>query len=306
VSSAASPGFKNSKLGMLLPLLIGTGLFFCPPSLVAEDDARGQLVIIGGGTPNPRILRKFVDLSGGDKATLVVLPMASEDAPGAGQSAVEELTLAGARSVQTLILDRDLANTSSALALLRAASGVFFSGGDQSRLTRALKNTDAEVLLHEMFRGGAILAGTSAGAAVMSEIMITGGERRPDSEDYANGKIEADNVVTAPGFGFLEGVIVDQHFVRRARNNRLLSLILENPSCLGVGIDERTSIWVKPDHTFEVLGEGAAIVFDAKTATVRRLGGGPGLEAAGVTVHVLRDGSIFDLNGRRVIRLGSP
>jgi cyanophycinase len=294
---------RPRTISLLLPLLLlGASVL---PSPSGPGDPGGQLVIVGGGTPSPRILRRFVALAGGERSQLIVLPMASEDPAGSGKSASESLGQAGARSVDVLILTREMADTPSALAPLRAASGIFFSGGDQSRLTRALKDTKAETLLHDLLHGGVVLAGTSAGAAVMSEIMITGEEKRRVPEDGdAFTTIEADNVVTAPGFGFLRGVIVDQHFVRRRRSNRLMSLVLENPACLGVGIDEETGIWVKPDRTFEVIGEGPVVVFDAHAAKVRR--NGERLEADGVTLHVLRDGSLFDLDARRVVRLGAP
>ena len=102
----------------------------------------------------------------------------------------------------------------------------------------------------------------------------------------------------------MEGVIVDQHFVRRRRHNRLLSLVLENPRLLGIGIDESTAIWVRPDRTFDVLGAGPVMVYDAAAADVRRDAGDRGLRASAVLLHVLRGGSRYDLEARTVVRLG--
>jgi cyanophycinase len=138
----------------------------------------------------------------------------------------------------------------------------------------------------------------------MSRVMITGDESRPLSKDEAWQTIEADNVATAEGFGFLDDVIVDQHFVRRRRHNRLISLVLERPALLGVAIDEATAIWVKPDRQAEVIGEGPVLVLDAQGASTARDAEGHGLRGAGLTLHVLRPGSIYDLARRTVVRLG--
>jgi cyanophycinase len=275
-------------------------------AVVLGTSARGSgtIVVIGGGDAGAAVLGRFVEAGGGASGRFVVLPMASSDPTESGKDASGELRGAGARDVTSLVLTRDTADVESALGPLRGASGIFFTGGDQARLTAVLKGTKAEALLHERLRLGAALAGTSAGAAVMSAVMITGEERRPDpNPDYPWAKIEADDVVTSPGFGFIPGVIVDQHFVRRRRSNRLLSLVLENPELLGVGIDERTAIVYKEDRTFEVVGPGAVLVVDAKHSRVRREG--EGLEGEGVTLHILREGSRYDVRSRRVLRLGA-
>jgi cyanophycinase len=287
----------NHPARLLHFLLVAGTLAFTRPA----EARSGQLVIIGGGSPNPSILQKFVELAG-PGTTILVLPMASAERD-SGKAACDALLKNGAHSAQVLALTRQAADSPTAIEPLRHAAAIFFTGGDQSRLTAVLKGTQAEALLHERFEGGAVLAGTSAGAAVMSEIMITGAERRPDADTKDPWTtIEAEDVVTAPGLGFLPGVIVDQHFIKRRRNNRLLSLVLEDPTALGVGIDEQTAIWVRPDRTFEVLGVGAVVVFDARGASVRK--DGPGLEADGVSLHVLRAGSLFDMASRHVVRLG--
>ena len=284
---------RSARLCVLIALLAGV-----------SAEAGGKIVVIGGGDPNPAVLSRFVGAGRGAGGRFVILPMASADPIESGSYASEELRKVGARTVTSLVLTRDTADTESALEPLRQATGVYFSGGDQARLTAVLKGTKAEALLHELLERGMALAGTSAGAAVMSALMITGDEKRPDPEsDYAWAKIEADDVVTAPGFGFIPGVIIDQHFVRRRRSNRLLSLVLENPELLGIGIDERTAIVWQDDRTFEVVGAGAVVVMDAAHAKVRREG--EGLEGEGVTLHILRDGSRYDARSRRVIHLGA-
>jgi cyanophycinase len=210
----------------------------------------------------------------------------------------------GAGTVLHLNINKQQANSDSVLALLDGVTGVYFGGGDQAKLTAVLKGTRTERKLHEMYQNGAVLGGTSAGAAVMSSIMLTGDERRPTRDSSWN-KIESDNIITVDGFGFVDDAIIDQHFLIRRRSNRFISVILEHPTKVGVGIDEATAIWVKPDHTFEVLGKSAVIVYDATKSEVKRDATGYGLRAADVRMSVLRAGSIYDLKSKKVIRLAN-
>src|SRR6185436_12239434 len=144
---------------------------------------------------------------------------------------------------------------------LGGVTGVFFSGGDQARHTRALLGSRLLGRIQELYQGGAVISGTSAGAAVMSHVMITGEESRPHA-DAPFDRIEAQEIVTSEGFYFLpREVIVDQHFVKRRRSNRLLSLVLEEPGRMGLGVDEGAAIWVRPDGTFDVLGDAPVIVY---------------------------------------------
>ena len=134
--------------------------------------------------------------------------------------------------------------------------------------------------------------------------MLTGDEKRPTRDSSFN-KIEAENIITTEGFGFVDDAIVDQHFLIRRRSNRLVSVVLEHPTRVAIGIDEATAIWIKPDHTFEVLGRSAVIVYDATKAEVKRDETGFGLSAADVRMSVLRRGSIYDLKSKKVIRLSN-
>jgi cyanophycinase len=201
-------------------------------------------------------------------------------------------------------VDHAGADTDDAVRLAEGATGVYFGGGDQARLMAALHGTRLAQQLHDLYQAGAVIAGTSAGAAVMSRVMITGDEKRPLSKEENWQTIEADNVITAAGMGFLDDVIVDQHFVRRRRHNRLVSLVLESPALLGVAIDESTAVWVKPDRTFEVVGQGPVLVLDARNAEVARDATGNGLRGRGLQLHVLRPGATYDLATRTVTQLG--
>src|SRR5215207_10024818 len=144
----------------------------------------------------------------------------------------------------------------------------------------------------------------------MTTPMLTGDERRRGGDRYpsdsgdANLTIERGNVVTAEGFALLSGVIVDQHFLRRRRHNRLISLVLENRGLLGVGIDEGTALVVRPDGKWEVVGQSSVVVYDARTASVTPPGARV-LGAADVRMHVLPPGSVFEPRVWRVEVLGT-
>jgi cyanophycinase len=269
-----------------------------PASPAGDAAPRGHLLIVGGGPIPDAILERFVVLAGGPgKARIVLYPMASESED-AGLELAEDFRKLGA-DAERILLKREQADTEKAARRLDGVTGVWFGGGDQARLTAALHGTRVEAAVRERYRQGAVVGGTSAGAAVMSTPMITGDERRPggdrppakDSSD-AWMTIARDNVVTAEGFALLPGAIVDQHFVRRRRNNRLLSLVLENPGLVGVGIDESTALEVGPQGPWKVLGASAAVVFDARKARVTPAGAALG--AADVRLHVLPAGATFD------------
>ncbi len=273
----------------------------------AAAPPRGHLVIVGGGPVPESVNSRFVALAGGaDTARIVILPMASAEPAEAGQAREEIFGALGATAI-TLVLDTASANSESAIAQLRTATGIWFPGGVQSRLTAALLGTRALDVIRERYRAGAVIGGTSAGAAVMSDPMITGDERRPGGArpDTSTGfmTIDRDNIITEPGFGLLPGAIVDQHFLRRKRHNRLVSLVLERSPHLGVGIDESTAIVVNPDGTWDVVGASQAIIYDARGATVAN--GDSPLGATGIVMHVLPAGSRFDPHGG-VVRLPSP
>ena len=262
----------------------------------------GHLVIIGGGSRPAVIMELIARLAGGAQGTMLVFPQASER-PETGPELEVEFKALGLGRVVIIGADRAAADTDAVVQQTEGATGVYFAGGDQGRIMAALHGTKLEQRLHALYRGGAVMAGTSAGAAVMSRVMITGDESRPLKKDDNWQTIEADNVVTTAGLGFLDDAIVDQHFVRRRRHNRLISLVLEQPRLLGIAIDEETATWVKPDRTFEVVGNGPVLVIDGGQAKIQRDTTGNGLRGADLRLHVLRAGAQFDLAARTVIRL---
>ena len=259
---------------------------------------RGTLFIVGGGPQPPALVEEFVRLAGGPgKARIVVFAMASSSGLTSGEEKAVELRGLGA-DARNVFVDAAQANTDSVARLLDGATGVWFGGGDQVLLTRALKGTLTERAIHARYDAGAVVGGTSAGAAVMSAIMITGDERHPGGARPVKDSTESfmtiarENIVTDGGFGFVTDAIVDQHFIRRKRHNRLVSVVLESPVHLGVGIDESTALVVEPDGRWRVAGASAAIVYDARRATVTPAGQTVG--ATGIVMHVLPAGSRFD------------
>jgi cyanophycinase len=169
-------------------------------------------------------------------------------------------------------------------------------GGDQNRLIKVLRGTKTDAAIHARYDAGAVIGGTSAGAAVLSEIMITGDERhpggaRPDTTD-AFMTIARDDIVIDTGFAYLRNANVDQHLLRRKRHNRLVSLVLEREPHLGVGIDESTAIEVHPNGRWTVDGASVVVIYDARRAKISSTSGALG--ATEIRMHVLPAGSTYD------------
>jgi cyanophycinase len=263
----------------------------------ASTNAGGTLFIVGGGSQSSDLVRHFVALAGGPgKARIAILPMASSDAAASGAEKKAQLDSLGA-STFVVNVSRTEADRDSVVRVLRTATGIWFSGGDQSRLTAALSGSAALREIHERYQAGAVVGGTSAGAAVMSDSMITGNQFYPgtagpvDSSSYS--RIARRAIEIVPGLGFLHNAIVDQHFIRRQRANRLFSVVLERPAFLGVGIDEGTALEVSGDGKWTVLGRGTVMVLDARASRIT-LPSQPALGATDVKVSVLPAGSTFD------------
>ena len=258
---------------------------------------KGTLLIVGGGKQPDELVRHFVDLAGGPgKARIAILPMATSDAAATGAEKEAQLDSLGADSF-VLIFSREHADDDSLVRKLVTVTGIWFPGGDQSPLAAALRGSRALATIHERYRAGAVVAGTSAGAAVMSDSMITGNQFWPgmtvavDSPSFT--RIARHAVEIVPGLGFIHGTIIDQHFIRRQRENRLISVVLERPQLLGVGIDESTALEVTPSGKWMVLGKSAIIVLDARRSTVTS-SRQPILGAANVRISVLPTGSTYD------------
>lgn len=268
--------------------------------LLADKPPQGYLVIIGGGDRPESIMKKIIELAG-HKPSVLIIPHASSEPIETGERLKKEFRELGVEDIHVFMGDQQKANDEAYLRQLVNSNIVFFSGGDQNRLTKNLLNTKLLAMIKLIYQKGGVISGTSAGAAVMSQIMITGDEAKNKDKDNPFCLIEAGNVVTAEGFGFLNQVIIDQHFIKRKRLNRLISLVLENPTKLGIGIDESTAIIVYPQQIFEVIGESQVMVFDASRSTHLRRNEKDKLGASQILLHILLPGQKFDLKKRKVI-----
>jgi cyanophycinase len=258
---------------------------------------RGTLVIVGGGERSATMMRRFVELAGGrGRARIAVVPMASEEARASGDELAAELDSLGARTLVFLV-DRAEAFRPDVARRLDSVTGIWFGGGDQARLTAVLQGTPSLDAIRARYRAGAAVGGTSAGAAIMSDSMITGDQTPPgDTTGYYGDEYPAiarRRIQVRPGFGFLPGAIVDQHFIRRERHNRLLSAVLERPTLVGVGIDESTALEVDPDGRWRTLGDGDVVIYDARKSRITALTA-PLLGATDIRVHLLPPGSVYD------------
>lgn len=279
-----------------LLLLLATALAAAPTVAQSRSAARGTLYIVGGGPQPTALVQEFVDLAGGrGKARIVVFAMASGSGRTSGEEKADDLRALGAEA-RNVWITREQAMTDSVARLLDGVTGILFGGGDQARLADVIRGTPTERAIHARYAAGAVIGGTSAGAAVMSAVMLTGDERspggtRPDTT-LSWVTIARANTITTAGFGLIDNVIIDQHFLRRKRHNRLISLVLEREPHLGAGIDESTALIVHPDGTWSVRGASAVVVYDARQAVVTTAG--QVLGATGLRMHVLPAGATFD------------
>jgi cyanophycinase len=211
------------------------------------EKRRGSLVICGGGALPPAVIDRFCELAGGAEARIVVIPTASALADSlTGDQLLARWRERPAQSVSLLhTRNRSQANDSGFAAPLANATGVWMMGGDQSRLADAYLDTLVEQELERVLGRGGVIGGTSAGAAIMSRHMIAGGKTRPH---------------LATGFDLLPGAIIDQHFLRRNRQDRLKAAIAMHETCFGLGIDERAAV-VVVGESLEVIGESTATIY---------------------------------------------
>lgn len=287
------------------PLLLLMSFFFLLGFACSSPKAtpgRGHLVIIGGGERPDYMMQRIVELAGGENARFLIVPNASSDPVGTAQYQKEQIEGYGVSSVDFVNLTSETVDEDSNLAKLDGITGIFFSGGDQSRLQAVLNGTEFLNRIHSIYSNGGLISGTSAGAAVMSELMITGNELVSQDTIHPFGVVQQGNIEALEGFGFVTKAIIDQHFVRRKRLNRLITLVLEHPQLVGVGIDESTAIVVYPDDTFEVLGEYTVMVFDPGRVKNIAPDAHGNLSADGVALHILQSGQRYDLTSRRILQ----
>ena len=262
-----------------------------------SDHVQGKLLIIGGAEDKKgekKILKRFV-AEAGNKA-VAILTAATEYPEQVGGQYTEIFRSLGVQDVRVLdVADRKQANSEAVAHVLASVSGVFFTGGDQLRITGMIGGTLLGRTLQNLYENGVIIAGTSAGASVMSDTMIVGGEA---------GTPKKNTLTMAPGLGLLRSIVVDQHFAQRGRIGRLLEAVAQNPYVLGIGIDEDTGILVLPEGRFTVVGGQTVTVVDASGTVASNVSdsrAGQPLVLSPVSMHVLPEGYGFDLRQRVLI-----
>jgi cyanophycinase len=265
-----------------------------------SDLVNGNLLIIGGAEDKwgqSSVLRHAIDMCGGTTAKIIVLTTATQKPQEVGKEYREVFTRLGVENIDILNIDsRDDANEDSVAQRLSSAAGVFFTGGDQLRITSILGGTKTYKTLLENYLRGVPIIGTSAGASAMTSTMIVDGNSNSAARKCTLGM--------SPGLGFLNQVIIDQHFEQRGRLGRLLVGVAQNPSILGIGIDEDTAIKVYSNASFEVIGTNCVTVIDGtsiKKSNVSELNPEEMIALSNVTIHVLPCGFRFDLNSRTVL-----
>jgi cyanophycinase len=270
--------------------------------MTEKKDRTGHLLVIGGAEDpdenEMRILPHLVEIAGGKDARIVICSTPSE-------SPEEKVDVYGAlfekigvaEIIAAPITDRHEGEDPELLEALDRATAVFFTGGDQLRLTALMAGTRfCERIRERLYGEGLVVAGTSAGAAAMSSTMLIGGAEK--------GTVKRSDVSLAPGLGYWRETVVDTHFNQRGRPSRLLTIFAHNPQVLGIGIDENTAIDVVPGEGFKVIGEGAVMVFNGRVThtSAPSAGDDDTLAVTDSLVHVLADGYGFDLRKSRPVK----
>jgi cyanophycinase len=266
------------------------------PSKVPHGETRGWIVPIGGAEnkENDRhILERFVRVSGGNGADIVVIPTASR-LHETGPRYERLFKDIGASRVTVMDFDtRRDCQEAGRLRRLEDATGIFFTGGNQLRLTTLLGGTPVAKLIRRLSAHGVTVGGTSAGASILSEHMIAFGDE--------GSSVLSGSVRLAPGLGLTNRFIIDQHFRQRDRLGRLLTALAYNPFAVGIGLDEDTAAFIGPDETVEVEGSGGVTVVDASDVSYSSMDAvseGQPVCMLGLKLHILVAGATFNLHTR--------
>ena len=276
--------------------------------------SQGPVMPIGGaedkdGDGDESILERFLELAGGDQARLVVIPTASTEQEEVGRKYIEIFRKLGASKVEVLrVEEREDANAQSSFDLLASATGIFITGGAQDRLVSLLAGTLCMECIRERNAAGVVVAGTSAGASILtSHVMLGGTGLAGNSSDAAARKNMVEMVA---GFGLLQDIIIDQHFSERGRMGRLLSIYAANPGLLSIGLDENTAVVIDRHGMLEVIGSGMVTMIDGRNAVSDYFERETGevLTVANSHLFVLGPGRQFDLEARQAImdKAGEP
>ena len=259
---------------------------------------RGPIMAIGGAEDkldDKIILSTFAQLAGGKSARIAIMPTASSIETAGERYKAIFLGLGVENADVVYIADRDDANGAAPIELLESATGIFLTGGNQMRLSAIIGGSAAAKMIKTRNQSGAIVAGTSAGASILSSHMVAFG---------ASGATPRQRMAQmVAGFGLAPDMIIDQHFRQRDRIGRLLSLVAFNPGLLGIGIDEDTAALIGGDGVMEVIGRNSITIVDGASMYSNgfEVKGHGGITISGAKLHVLTAGRRFDLNERKLI-----
>lgn len=258
----------------------------------------GPIMAIGGAEDkldDKVILSTFIQLAGGRAARIVIVPTASSIESAGERYKALFLGLGANQADVIYIADRADADGDAPLELLEGATGIFLTGGNQMRLAALVNGTRVASLVRARNAGGAVIAGTSAGASILSSHMVAYG---------ASGSVPRMRMAQmVAGFGLVSEVIVDQHFRQRDRIGRLLALVASSPSLLGIGVDEDTAALFDPSGVVEVIGRHSITIVDGAHmySDVFRVKGHGAITVSNAILHILTPGHRFDLKTRRLL-----
>lgn len=264
------------------------------------ESVDGTLLIIGGAEDKQRdceILKSFVGLAQTRGDSIVILTAATQHPEKVSSEYIKIFKRLGATKAVSLdIANRKQACRAATVDLILSAGGIFFTGGDQLRITALLGGTRVDQALHQVYRRGTVIAGTSAGASVMSATMITGGES--DTTPHPG------SISMGPGMGLVREVVIDQHFAQRGRLGRLVSAVARQPAILGVGIDEDTAVLINRKGKMLVIGSRTVTVVDGsgcEHSNISEAQPQQSLAITGILTHILPRGYGFDLQARKTL-----
>jgi len=252
---------------------------------------KGSLFIIGGGTRSPELVQSLLKTSAlQPKDYIIVLPMATAEPEASFNAIKKQITVFSKNNIGALNFTPAQVNNKNWLDSLRGARLIYIVGGDQSRFMKAVLNTPVYAAIHEAYQNGATIAGTSAGAAVMSKQMITGSQLKDTVYKETFNKLWTENIEFEEGMGLLDGVIIDQHFLKRSRYNRLISALAAYPKYECIGIDEGTAIIV---HQKKVTIAGASQVLRISKPKNLKVTSKNLIKLDGLDFHLYTDGDQF-------------
>lgn len=287
---------RNITLLGLSLLLLCSGNSVCSQTQVESNNKnKGKLYIIGGGKRPASMIQDIIEVSGIDKNAdyAIILPMASAEPDTAFYYAKLSFANQGFNRIINFNIQEPDKLSASKIDSVRNAKLIYLPGGDQSLFMEIVGNSPLHKAMLDAYKNGATIAGTSAGAAVQSKKMITGNELKYEKYTGEYRTIESENIEIAEGLGLIEDIIIDQHFIKRMRMNRLIAAAIENPDELLIGIDESTAILVEGTTAF-VRGLSQVVVLQNSHKTKTEKDGLLGAER--MTLSIYLPGEQFQIN----------